>query len=300
MKKETLSNQYIYDNLNTNYSNLYLNSYREEDYLISRKEIDFTLLDYKFILKFTCAYHGVIDIEDIYVQNHSCFSSQIEGSSLTLEQCSVLFSSEQYTAITSDEVMVLDCKSAISHIKKLLLAPLCEGKILSPSTVKSVHSALVTNDTKFKSMKYNKYIPGEFRTVQVYVGGCICPPPNMVGPYMDNFFYFLNNRPLSIETAFLAHLYIALIHPFIDGNGRSARLIEFYLLLKCGVPVEYASRMAEQYMKNREEYYYLLNESNYLEGNINFINFSFRLLDELINEEKPNINKTYFLLEEKK
>ena len=39
-----------------------------------------------------------------------------------------------------------------------------------------------------------------------------------------------------ILKATLAHLYIAWIHPFGDGNGRTARLVEFMLLSRAGVP----------------------------------------------------------------
>ncbi|WP_433223897.1 Fic family protein [Dactylosporangium sp. CS-047395] len=47
--------------------------------------------------------------------------------------------------------------------------------------------------------------------------------------------------PLAMIKAMLAHLYLAWIHPFGDGNGRTARLIESQLLLQAGVPVPAAN-----------------------------------------------------------
>jgi Fic family protein len=55
--------------------------------------------------------------------------------------------------------------------------------------------------------------------------------------------------------AVLAHLYIAWIHPFGDGNGRTARLIEFQLLIQAGVPLPAAHLLSDFYNKTREAYY---------------------------------------------
>lgn len=55
--------------------------------------------------------------------------------------------------------------------------------------------------------------------------------------------------------AILAHLYIAWIHPFGDGNGRTARLIEFQLLVQAGMPIPSAHLPSDFYHKTREAYY---------------------------------------------
>lgn len=59
----------------------------------------------------------------------------------------------------------------------------------------------------------------------------------------------------SVIKAVLAHLYLAWIHPFGDGNGRSARLLEFYMLVSAGVPVASAHLLSDHYNKTRAEYY---------------------------------------------
>ena len=65
--------------------------------------------------------------------------------------------------------------------------------------------------------------------------------------------------PLVILKAILAHLYIAWyiawIHPFGDGNGRVARLIEFQLLIQAGVPLPAAHLLSDFYNKTRDAYY---------------------------------------------
>ena len=59
----------------------------------------------------------------------------------------------------------------------------------------------------------------------------------------------------AILHAVLAHLYIAWIHPFGDGNGRTARLIEFMLLVRAGVPPTSAHLPSDHYNLTRAEYY---------------------------------------------
>ena len=53
-----------------------------------------------------------------------------------------------------------------------------------------------------------------------------------------------------------AHLYLAWIHPFGDGNGRTARLVEFLLLANCGVvPMPAAHLLSNHYNLTRDRYY---------------------------------------------
>ncbi|MCL5269504.1 MAG: Fic family protein [bacterium] len=55
--------------------------------------------------------------------------------------------------------------------------------------------------------------------------------------------------------AIVAHLYIAWIHPFGDGNGRTARLVEFQILLNAGVPTPAAHLLSNHYNQTRTQYY---------------------------------------------
>ena len=61
--------------------------------------------------------------------------------------------------------------------------------------------------------------------------------------------------PVAIIKASLAHLYLAWIHPFGDGNGRTARLCEFLVLVTSGVPSSAAHLISNHCNKTREEYY---------------------------------------------
>ena len=71
-----------------------------------------------------------------------------------------------------------------------------------------------------------------------------------------------NRIAVGLLQAVLAHLYIAWIHPFGDGNGRTARLMEFMLLARSGVPAPTAHLLSNHYNQTRAEYYRQLDRSS--------------------------------------
>jgi Fic family protein len=60
---------------------------------------------------------------------------------------------------------------------------------------------------------------------------------------------------MAVIKAVLAHLYLAWIHPFGDGNGRTARLMELRILLEAGVPTPATHLLSNHYNQTRSEYY---------------------------------------------
>ncbi len=66
----------------------------------------------------------------------------------------------------------------------------------------------------------------------------------------------------AILRAVLAHLYVAWIHPFGDGNGRTARMAEFMILAREGVPSPCAHLLSNHYNLTRAEYYRQLDRSS--------------------------------------
>jgi hypothetical protein len=72
----------------------------------------------------------------------------------------------------------------------------------------------------------------------------------------------------AIVRAVVAHLYIAWIHPFGDGNGRTARLLEFEVLLRARVPTVAAHLLSSFYNETRTEYYRQLQRASESRGDI--------------------------------
>ena len=75
--------------------------------------------------------------------------------------------------------------------------------------------------------------------------------------WLDEDWGLKEEHPLveGILKAIMAHLYVAWIHPFGDGNGSSARLLEFRLLMNAGVPLNAAHLLTSYYNKTRSLYY---------------------------------------------
>ena len=107
--------------------------------------------------------------------------------------------------------------------------------------------------------------PGEIRHHSVTVGPYRGPDWERCEELVQKMCDWLNGPsfsgdgvmrvPVAIIKASLAHLYLAWIHPFGDGNGRTARLCEFLVLVTCGVPTSAAHLISNHCNKTRDEYY---------------------------------------------
>ena len=75
-----------------------------------------------------------------------------------------------------------------------------------------------------------------------------------------------------ILKAIVTHLYLAWIHPFGDGNGRTARLLEYQILVGLGVPSPAAHLLSNHYNETRSEYYRQLDRASRAErGPVEFM-----------------------------
>ena len=129
-------------------------------------------------------------------------------------------------------------------------------------------------------------MPGEIREHSVIVGKYRGAPPEDCEFLLNKLCHWINQEletPAEYQIAFgilkaiLAHLYLAWIHPFGDGNGRTARLIEFHLLLSVGVPATAAHLLSNHYNQTRAEYYRQLNMAHKTENNVfSFIEYALR------------------------
>ncbi len=113
-------------------------------------------------------------------------------------------------------------------------------------------------------------VPGRIRSHSVVVGNVYRGVPAPDCQYLlqqlcdwlnGPDFRTLDNSMVGMGTiyailkAVLAHIYLAWIHPFGDGNGRTARLIEFHILISTGVPLPAAHLLSNHYNQTRAEYY---------------------------------------------
>ncbi len=122
-------------------------------------------------------------------------------------------------------------------------------------------------------------VPGEYRHHSVVVGNVYRGAPAEDCEFLvDRLCDWLNGSEFTakpgrelvhaIIKAVLAHVYIAWIHPFGNGNGRTARLIEFHILLSAGMPSPAAHLLSNHYNETRPEYYRQLDRASKSGGDL--------------------------------
>ena len=175
-------------------------------------------------------------------------STAIEGNTLTLMETKVVL--EDGVAIGGKELReiyeVINHKKAYSYVKKCI----AEKKPLDENIVKDLHGILTENII----------VGGIYRNEEVRISGAGFTPPFGNEMYMQikNFYKDLRIKENELNTIDLAawtHAEFVRIHPFVDGNGRTGRLIMNYQLLLNGyLPVSVAKENRLDYYNALEKY----------------------------------------------
>lgn len=168
-------------------------------------------------------------------------SNAIEGSPLTLEE-TVLVLKENITIAEKPlnfHLSAIGHKDAYYYIEELIK----EKKQLSETEILNIHS-LVLMDRPEDKGKYRS-IPVRILNTEASV-----TQPYLIKPKMEELLEWYHHSNINIiERIALFHLKFETIHPFIDGNGRSGRLILNFELMKNGyVPINIK-------YKDRRKYY---------------------------------------------
>ncbi|MBM3892927.1 Fic family protein [Candidatus Dependentiae bacterium] len=159
-------------------------------------------------------------------------SNAIEGNTLTSSQTAMVI--EKGLTI-GGKTFVEHCE-AIGHAKAVdfikVLASGTSHETLTLDHILAIHHLILD--------QIDAHHAGALRTVAVRISGSRVPRPNYIKlpELMQNFVITLNQ---SVEHPALlaakAHLLFVFIHPFVDGNGRTARLLMNLLLLQGGYPL---------------------------------------------------------------
>jgi len=115
------------------------------------------------------------------------------------------------------------------------------------------------NDRLTSGLDYRHHTPGHYREHGVTVGTFAPPAGPEVPRLMAEFVRWLNQTSASrwppIARAIAAHFYLVSVHPFGDGNGRTSRAAESYLLLQAGINVFGFYSLSNFYYRNRDSYF---------------------------------------------
>jgi len=192
----------------------------------------------------------------MYVRKEAALSSQIEGTKATMAD-----------AIAAETEVTADLPNDVSDIAHYIEAmnyglKHLEEIPLSLRLIKDVHKVLLT-----KARTDHFADPGNFRTSQNWIGGGSPstarfnpPPPSEIMRSLGDLEKFLHDggaTAVLIKTA-LIHAQFETIHPFLDGNGRTGRLLITFYLCQQGLLERPVLYLSEYFKRNRESYFDLL------------------------------------------
>jgi len=190
-----------------------------------------------------------------YVRKEALLSSQIEGTQSSLADL-LLFEVDAAPGVPFDDVV--EVSNYVAALEQGLQR-IQEGFPLSNRLIRELHETLMRRGRGVEKQ------PGEFRTVQNWLGGgnpaqavFVPPPPDRIQDCMASLEQFLHGQPEptpALIKAALAHVQFETIHPFLDGNGRIGRLLVPLILHVDGLlerPLLYLSL----YLKQRRSEYY--------------------------------------------
>ena len=178
-------------------------------------------------------------------------TTHIEGTQLTIEQSKKLLEGGSVQSANADDIKeLLNYKKAFNLVSNYLDSsdPMTEGLI------REIHKRLVIN------VRGNSASPGEYRKIQNYVVNSktretvYTPPLAYEIPKMMSDLVKWINLEESINpilVAGISQFQLVHIHPFLDGNGRTARLLSTLCLYRKGYDFKQLFTISEYYDRNR-------------------------------------------------
>ena len=165
-------------------------------------------------------------------------SNAIEGNTLTLKETAMALE-----GMTIDQKPLKDHLEAVGHRDAFLyVQEIAKNEVeLSEYVIKNIHSLVLMNRPEDK---------GQYRRIPVKIMGAYTEPvqPYLIEPKMADLLSQnegRKNKMTTVERIARFHLEFEGIHPFIDGNGRTGRLILNLELIRAGYPpinVKFADR----------------------------------------------------------
>jgi Fic family protein len=210
----------------------------------------------------------------LYLAKGAHATTAIEGN--TLSEDDVLEIVEgRHEVPPSQEYLVQEVTNVVlacNHIKDQLIGG--ERADFTPGGVKDFNRR-VLEDLDLDP----RISPGRVRQSSVVVGNYRGAPAEDCEFLLERLCEWLNGddfaprsldwaMPMALIKAVIGHLYLAWIHPFDDGNGRTARLMELQTLMAAGMPMPACHLLSNHYNETRSEYYRQLDRASRSGGDV--------------------------------
>lgn len=168
---------------------------------------------------------------DYFRTQHVYHSNAIEGNSLTLAETELVIR-EGLTVSgkpMKDHLEAINLNFAINYVEELAR----KKEPINERAIKEMHQMILRQIDDANA--------GQYRKVSVMIGGSDFRPPEpiKVQEHMDKFmqWYDASASEHPVVKAAKAHTWLVEIHPFVDGNGRTSRLLMNLHLLRHDYPV---------------------------------------------------------------
>ncbi|MDB4173485.1 Fic family protein [Bacteroidia bacterium] len=204
-------------------------------------------------------------MEEYFNTRYTFESNRIEGNTLTFQETHLVVSE----GLTIGGKNMVEHLEAVNHSEAIgWLKDMVRGnEDVTRRSVLDIHRLIL------KSIDTDN--AGVYRSVPVMIGGSEHKPPlpYLLDKLMEDYFVHYQRQKQVLHPVILAaemHERLVSIHPFIDGNGRTSRLVMNFILLKSGYTIanlkgDYESRMAYyralesvQVDNNPEPFYHLI------------------------------------------
>ncbi len=231
-----------------------------------------------------------LELREIFLVKGALATTAIEGNTLSEEEAREVFEG-RLKLPPSKAYLAREIRNVLDALDFI------EGEILPDAanadlTVEKIkhYNRLVLDGLPAEE----DVVPGEIRKHSVVVGRYRGAPSQDCEYLLGRLCEWLNSDafdapedhpelapPLAILKAVLAHLYLTWIHPFGDGNGRTARLLELHVLLASRFPQPVTQLLSNHYNHTRGEYYRQLDRTT-TEGPNGFLLYAVQgFVDEL-------------------
>ncbi len=191
-------------------------------------------------------------------------SNKIEGNTLTLQETNLVVNK----GLTISGKSMREHLEAVNHYEAIqFVKDLVDRKIdLNRKSLLDLHYLILRGIDRENA--------GKYRSVQVYISGSkhVPPQPYMIEKLMEDFFIWYDDAKKKVHPVILAaevHQRVVSIHPFIDGNGRTSRLLMNLILLQH----HYVIANIRSDATTKSEYYKALEDSNQTGSIESFIEF---------------------------
>jgi len=183
------------------------------------------------------------------------YTTHIEGTHLTLEQAERLLEGKPVPEVNPDDAQeLLNYRKAFDFISEYIES----GGPITVGLIREIHKRLV------EGVRGSAAAPGEYRKIQNYVVNSVTgetvytPPPAYDVPIMmSELVDWLNNEkgvhPVLVSG--ISQFQFVHIHPFLDGNGRTSRLLSTLCLYKAGYDFKRLFTISEYYDRDRKSFY---------------------------------------------